>query len=291
MAIADTVKEFIINGVSSLDDSVTQISNILKTDVFATYWNGSGGEINPFGTIINSFYPCTLNLAYTIIAAFFFVDFIKTTMKMDIMRVEYGLTCFFKFVFARVAIEASTRLMAAFLATATSWINYAMSINVSNSSDTFSHICSTAITTIWEDLETIEAVLMFGIMLIPILFIKIVGVVGIVLAYTRHFELTMYHCIFPLPCAGIVLDDSRMTKRFFLSYFATALQGVFMILTIKIYEAMLTASFSNLISNAAGDTNISQIMNMGFNMMIASMVLLTGLMKSGRWAEKVLDVG
>jgi len=118
---------------------------------------------------------------------------------------------------------------------------------------------------------------------ISFLVIWLAGLIIIVMAYARAFELLIYIAVAPLPCAFVPLEHSRITKKFFLSFAGVVLQGLFIILSIKLYQAICVSAIIPAV-NAA--TELSEI---SFNMLLGSIVLVMAVIKSGSFAKSLMD--
>ncbi|WP_298203017.1 hypothetical protein [Desulfosporosinus sp.] len=97
------------------------------------------------------------------------------------------------------------------------------------------------------------------------------------------FELLIYVAIAPLPCAFLPMEDSRIPKKYFLSFAAVCLQGLFIIISIKLYQAICV---DTLIPAVQSSTALSDI---AFNMLLGALVLVMAVVKSGTWAKSILD--
>ena len=200
------------------------------------------------------------------------------TAKMDVLKWEYLLRVIFKLIFAKVAIDMSFSLLSAIYATGAEWIQGAGTTG----SDLGSSV-GAALTTILTGMTWYEALGLVCTMGISFLVIWIAGLVIIVMAYARSFELLIYIAAAPLPCAFMPLEQSRITKKFFLSFAGVVLQGLFIILSIKLYQAICVSA---IIPAVQSSTELSDI---SFNMLLGAIVLVMAVIKSGSIAKSILD--
>ena len=133
--------------------------------------------------------------------------------------------------------------------------------------------------------------------MIPLMAVKLCGLLVQVMAYGRMFELYCLLCISPLPCAFYPLGDgsgggfSRITRKFLLNFVGVCLQGVMIIVCIKIFNIIMVSAVDNMsggVGLGSGDaaTNIS---NLCYSMLLGGIVLVMSCAKSGQWAKSVLD--
>lgn len=271
------MKEVILNYIKTVlenyDFWINSVVTVLTEDFFQ-----NGNEWYDFGkSVAELIKPAALS----IVGMCFFIDFLKMTMNQNILKWEYMLKCFFKLCFAKVCIDISYEVLSAIYATSASWIR-----KISTSGGGIGNLTYQQIK---DELNSYGTMGMIGvavtcaIMFIAIMFIAILIKV---IAYARKFEIIMYLAISPLPCAFLPLEEgssSRIPRKFFMSFAGVCIQGLFIIISIKLYEVLCTTEITEVI-NAGGSmfTIISQ-------MLLASLVLLMAVFKSSTWAKNILD--
>lgn len=265
-------RDFIINWVLSMisgfDGNVQKAVDVLTRDIF-------GGSLYTMAVGISN---VVTPIALTIITIIFLVEFLKITIKMDVLKYEWALRVFFKLVFAKVAIDVSFTLLSAIYATGAEWITAAGGVN-----STLGATAGTAITLATTTMTWYDALGLVATMALPLLAINISGVIVIVIAYARMFELLVYLSVAPLPCAFLPMEDSRIPKKFFLSFAGVCLQGLFIIISIKLYQAVCDDTIVAAVNASASFSDIS------FNMLLGALVLVMAVVKSGSWAKSILD--
>lgn len=271
----DGIIDFFKNSFLSLDSDISNITGILQEDWFSSgnLWYDFAMNIQ---TIINP-------IALIIVAICFLVEFLKITIQMDILKWEYALKCFFKLVFAKVCIELSTYVLGAIYTTSAEWIGSVGAGTVSIGQNVWSQIES--------DVSSAGLLEIIGIFLssgIIFLAINIIVIVIQVMAYARKFEICILLSIAPLPCAFLPLEDggaSRIPKKYILIFASSCLAGLFMIMSVRLYA---------LLVNEAIMAQIGTLTDFGSKVgkvLLATLVLVMAIIKSGGWASKVLDVG
>lgn len=270
----DFIKDWISNNLNSLDSNIANVVSILAQN----FW-GSGNAWYDFAKAISTIIE---PISLTIITVCFLIEFLKTTIQMDILKWEYGLKCFFKFVFAKVCIDVSFTLLGAIYATGAEWI-----ASVGTSASTIGSTAWSAIETEIDGygfMEILGLVVSMGLIFMAI---WIVSLIVQVVAYARKFELVIYLAVAPLPCAFLPLEDggaSRIPKKYIMNFASVCLQGLFIIMSIKLYGMLCNEEIQATIT-AGG--NVGSIAG---QLLIASLVLVMAVIKSSSWAKSVLDV-
>ena len=107
-----------------------------------------------------------------------------------------------------------------------------------------------------------------------------------VIAYARKFELIMYLAVAPLPCAFLPLDDhemSRIPKKYVSAFAGVCLQGVFMVMSLRLYSMLCQDVIGQAIANG---TYVGGIVG---ELFVGSCVLMMAIMKSSSWAKSILN--
>lgn len=269
----DVCLSFINYILDTFDSLVGQVLAILSYDCFSSGDSYVGGMY----TLAQSVKSIVMPIALIIITIIFLIEFLKITIQMDILKWEYGLKVFFKFVFAKVAIDVSATLMSAIYATASEWIS-----GVGSSSSTLG---ATAGVLIKNEIQSYGTLKCLGLMLsASVMFLVVIAsaIIMNVIAYARVFEIMVYISVSPLPCAFLPAERSRITVKFFCGFAGVCLQGVFMAISIKMYVMLCNTILTNI---AAG----SSVWNVIYNLVIGSVVCLMAVIKSGQWANKIFD--
>ena len=268
-AIRDTIVEFIFYALGYFDWAIEQVSDVLTLNIF------NGGLVILAQGIANVIKP----IAYTIISICFLIEFIKITAEMNILKWEYGVRVLIKFVFAKVAIDLSSELLTAIYTTGADLI-----ITIGNDPNgALGNAVSGAIEAEVNNMSWMQAMGIMTTIVLPIMAIMVIALIVLVMAYARIFELSIYIAIAPIPCAFLPVDGSRITKKFFFSFAAVVLQGVFMVIILQLYKTLCITVFIPLIV-VPGIINTAPM-----NMLFGSLLLVLTIMKSGTWAKQILD--
>lgn len=271
----DALVEWIKNCFMSMDADIAGVTTILQED-----WFRPGNLWYQFGRGVQGI---VTPIALTIVSICFLIEFLKITIQMDILKWEYALKCFFKLVFAKVCIDLSTDVLSAIYATCAEWINSVGTGSVAIGSLVWGEIK--------DSVENASLLGIIGIFLssgIIFLAIKIITIVINVMAYARKFEICILMAVAPIPCAFLPLEDggaSRIPKKYILNFASSCLAGLFMIMSIRLYSILVENTLK---------TQILLLTDFGAQVgqvLLATLVLVMAIIKSGSWASKVLDAG
>ena len=126
--------------------------------------------------------------------------------------------------------------------------------------------------------------------------VKICGLLIQVIAFGRMFELYVLLAVSPLPCAFFPLGDgsgggmSRITQKFFKNFIAVCLQGVMIIVSIRIFYMIVGTALTALITAAtAGSDPTTVVTDLCYTMLLAGIVLVMAVAKCGTWAKSIMD--
>jgi ABC-type nickel/cobalt efflux system permease component RcnA len=76
--------------------------------------------------------------------------------------------------------------------------------------------------------------------------------------------------------------SNRITKKFFLSFAAVSIQGVFLVLILKLFTTFITDKMNEV-------TQSTDMLELGMKLLFAALVLMICVNKSGSWSRSLLD--
>lgn len=269
----DFIDDWIKDILLSIDGDIENVVTILKDD-----WFNPSNDIYVYDFIMGV-QDIITPIALIIITICFLIEFLKITIQMDILKWEYGLKCFFKLAFAKVCIEGSTLFLGAIYSTATEWAS-----NIGTTSVTLGSDMWALMEPMLADLDgwsKLGVVMSSGITLTALsLSVLIIEV----MAYARNFEISLLLAVAPLPCAFLPLEDggmSRIPVKYVLSFASTCLAGVFMIMSVRLYGVIALKIVEGAVSRGLN--------GMLGRVLLATLVLVMAIVKSGGWASKVFE--
>lgn len=276
------IKNLIIDSFKGFDSMIIGAQNVL-TQTNDSVWD----NILQLSNILKPF-------CYTIIGICLLIEIAQVASKVDVMKWEHGLKVLVKMVLAKVCIDIAPVFLKACYMQAALWIS---SIGAGSNAN-LGTIAGQAIEPHLNELGGIfDQILLIAILGIVILAIKICGMLVTCVAYGRMFEIYVYLAVSPLPCAFFPLGDgsgggfSRVTGRFFKSFAAVCLQGVMIVVCMKIFNVIMSNAFIEMIQAAASGNSegAAVIADLNFTMLMAAVVLLMSVFKCGTWAKSILD--
>jgi len=258
--------------LESLDSSVNNARRVLTDSVF------TGDMYSLVELIRTGIRP----IAITILSLCFVIEFLKVTINAEILKWETGVKVAAKLVLAYVALDISSQLMEAIYATGADLMS-----RVSVAESSMGTLVKDELRAALEGLGILEAIGMLATLGIAFLIVWLAGIVIMVMAYARSIELLIHIAIAPIPCAFLLLEDhhgSRLFWKFIMSFAANCLQGFFIVLSIALYNVLVTEIFEAATADGAELPAITG------SLLLGAVVLVTCVVKSGSIAKQILDV-
>jgi len=280
-AIRDLLASLIANALNSFDAMMANAVSVL------------GGGMASWGTIVAFSTAVIRPFALIIIGICLLIEIGQVAAKVDLVKWEHGLKLCVKMVLAVVAIDIAPVFLEACYAQAAEWITAAGSFGGGSS---FGGDISTVVEPLVRDVRGIWATLgLFMTTAILFMAIQLCGLLIAVIAFARMFELYVYLAVAPLPMAFFPLGDgsgggfSRITAKFLRAFAAICLQGVLMLICIRIFGVIMFDVMNDAIIASAGLDASVQVNELMYTMLLGSIVLVMSVVKSGSWAKSILD--
>ena len=282
-ALKEMLLDMILSALNGFDSMVADAQNVLTAPVDSVW--------NSVLTLANVLKP----FCYTIIGICLLIEMANVMMKVDLLKWEHGLKMAVKMVLAKVCIDVAPTFLRACYAQATDWIQ---SVSTQGADANLGSSLSPQMEGLMDNISGLGSVLgLFASLIIVVISIKICGLLVQVVAYGRMFELYVYLAVSPLPCAFFPLGDgngggfSRITGKFFKSFAAVCLQGVMMILCMRIFNMIIGNAFNELINDAinSGAGEAVVVSDLCYTMLLGAIVLVMSVFKCGGWAKNILD--
>lgn len=229
---------------------------------------------------------------YTIIGICLLIEIAQVAAKVDIIKWEHGLKVCVKMVLAKVCIDIAPTFLQACYAQAQDWIT-----GLASGGSTLGTTTIKYLKPLISNIDGMGNILgMFLSSFIVLLAIKICGLMVQVIAYGRMFELYVYLVVSPLPCAFMPLGHgdgggvNRITSKFFKSFIAVCLQGVMMVVVIRVFDVVMGQTILATLQAAAGNSDPNAaITDLIYTMLLGAIALVMAITKSGSWAKGILD--
>ena len=285
----DGLKETLLNLIKSamngFDSTVSSAQDVLTGGLFDT--NAVWSSVLALSNALKPF-------CYVVIGICLLIEIAQVAAKVDIIKWEHGLKLCVKMVFAKLCIDIAPTFLRACYNQASLWIASAMTAgsytNLGSLMTTEVETQISSISGIWSVIGLLASCLLLSMA------VKICGLLIQVIAFGRMFELYVLLAVSPLPCAFFPLGDgsgggmSRITQKFFKNFIAVCLQGVMIIVSIRIFYMIVGTALTALITAAtAGSDPTTVVTDLCYTMLLAGLVLVMAVAKCGTWAKSIMD--
>lgn len=285
----DGLKETLLNLIKSamngFDSTVSSAQDVLTGGLFDT--NAVWSSVLALSNALKPF-------CYVVIGICLLIEIAQVAAKVDIIKWEHGLKLCVKMVFAKLCIDVAPTFLRACYNQASLWISSAMSVggytNLGSLMTTEVETQISSISGIWSVIGLLASCLLLSMA------VKICGLLIQVIAFGRMFELYVLLAVSPLPCAFFPLGDgsgggmSRITQKFFKNFIAVCLQGVMIIINIRIFYMIVGTTLTSLITSASGGSDPTTVVtDLCYVMLLAGIVLVMAVAKCGSWAKSIMD--
>ena len=252
-----------------------------------------GGGLDSWGAVANFAQAVLRPFCLIVIGICLLIELGQVSSKVDIIKWEHGLKISVKMVLSVLLLDIAPLFLEACYAQAASWITAGTAFGGGSS---FGSTINAEIVEIVSGVSGLWANIgLFLSVIILILAIQLCGLVIAAIAFGRMFELYVYIAVSPLPCAFFPLGDgtgggfSRITAKFLRSFAAVCLQGVMMIICMRIFGMIMTNVIADSITASAGLEDSVRVSELCYTMLLGAIVLVMSVIKCGSWAKSILD--
>lgn len=283
--LKETLLNLIRSAMNGFDSTVSSAQDVLTGGLFDT--NAVWSSVLALSNALKPF-------CYVVIGICLLIEIAQVAAKVDIIKWEHGLKLCVKMVFAKLCIDIAPTFLRACYNQASLWISSAMSVggytNLGSLMTTEVETQISSISGIWSVIGLLASCLLLSMA------VKICGLLIQVIAFGRMFELYVLLAVSPLPCAFFPLGDgsgggmSRITQKFFKNFIAVCLQGVMIIISIRIFYMIVGTALTSLITSASGGSDPTTVVtDLCYVMLLAGIVLVMAVAKCGSWAKSIMD--
>ncbi|WP_324825136.1 hypothetical protein [Sinanaerobacter sp. ZZT-01] len=227
---------------------------------------------------IENVFNVLLPVGYSVATIFILMTFVNQAMLFKLNNYERIVKLFLVFTIGKVILENSFDLMGWLYSETANLMLQAGKItpmeNLVDMNELEAHM---------SQMNRLDRFIFWTQSLPTTAIVSLINTTVNVFAYGRLIELYVYMALAPLPLSTAVSEDHRsIAKSFFQSYIGVCIQGFIMLLCCIIYTG-LAIEFKDPTQNAS--------MMGGFGgYLLASMVLLLVLAKSGNWAKEIVGL-
>ena len=283
--LKETLLNLIISAMNGFDSTVSSAQDVLTGGLFDS--NAVWSSVLALSNALKPF-------CYVVIGICLLIEIAQVAAKVDIIKWEHGLKLCVKMVFAKLCIDIAPTFLRACYNQASLWISSAMSVggytNLGNLMTDKVETQISSVSGIWSVIGLLASCLLLSMA------VKICGLLIQVIAFGRMFELYVLLAVSPLPCAFFPLGDgsgggmSRITQKFFKNFIAVCLQGVMIIISIRIFYMIVGTALTSLITSASGGSDPATVVTeLCYVMLLAGIVLVMAVAKCGSWAKSIMD--
>lgn len=269
------MEEFIAEWVGGIlidfQQSIQSIAGLLGQDLTANtnMWD-------MVGTVQGIVKP----ICYTIMVIFFLIEFLKMSMKIDMLKWEYLFKVMAKFVIAKACIDFGPQLMEAIYATVAEWITDF------GSSTYDASMYNDFITDIKHELDEMGFWSMIGFAvtsIIPCIVIVVCTFVVKVVAYGRLIEIYILLACMPIPFSFLLEGErqANITKKYILNFAGVCLQGLLIVISCSLFQYLM--------ADVIADGSVSGAVDLLFTMVLCAAVMVLAVSKSGQWGKQLLN--
>lgn len=287
-AIINLLSSLIMDVIDSIDTMIVNATGILRG---GGLWGNAWNDILQWIEKANIKKFCNIVIALCLL-----IEIAQVAAKVDTIKWEHGLKLCVKAALARVAMDVAPDFLRACYNQASIWINglWAAGSSIKPDQNTL-NLLDTALNKVD---GLFAAIGLLATCLLAILAIKICGLLVMVIAYGRMFEIYVYLLISPLPFAFFPLGNgngdgiSRITQRFVKSFIAVCLQGVMILCCMRIFDTLMQNSFNSILLSSITGSNGSAsvaVNNFCFSLLMGCIVLVMSISRCGTWAKGIID--
>lgn len=281
-AIKSLIQSLLLNAMISFDSMATDACEILSGGVTDSLWTTVSGYTAVFTPFCN-----------IIIGICILLELASVASKVDLIKWEHGLKCCVKMCLAKVCIETAPTFLRACYNQCVLFIEAFGTTATVNLSDTVTPNIDTALSGV-DSLFGAIGLLCTSIILI--MGIKICGLLVMVMAYGRVFEILIYFLVSPVPVAFACYSGggngiARITMKFIKGFIAVCLSGVMMYMCIVLFGTIVDTAFTDLVADsvASGSVGSALVSDLCYDMILFTIVLVMAVTKCGGWAKQLMD--
>ena len=249
-----------------------------SSNVFANTW----GYVTEWSKML-------LPFCFVILGICLLLELAQAAAKVDTLRFETAIKVGVKLVLARLCIDiVPTFLMACYQQVAV-WITGLADLADGFPEGGLEAIAKQYLKPYFDNLGFFAGLGMSIGTQIMAVAMMISGFIIYIMALARMVEILVYVFISPIPCAMLPLSNggdgfSRITGKFLRSFAAACLQGLIMIVCLRLHGIIMMQILSNGLSNP--EPNILGLMTL---LLLFSVALVMAVSKAGSWAKIALD--
>jgi len=249
--LRDAILTLLKSALISFDQMFTSVIEILT--LRTTDAAGNTVPKMDLEKILQEVFKISENLSgfcLTIAGICLLIELVQILTKVDVIKWEHGLKVCVKMALSVTFIHNAQYLLLAFYYQSVVWIDsisVPTTFNIGDDASKDLELFIGAISGMWEILG------LFMTCLVLVLAIKACGIIVQVIAFMRMFEILIMIAVSPVPFAFFPLGNgdgsgfSRITAKFLRSFAGVCLQGVMMIVCLKVFDVVIGTALNESI--------------------------------------------
>jgi hypothetical protein len=230
--------------------------------------------------------------AMLIIGICLLIEIAQVLTKVDMVKWEHGIKLGFKMAMSVALLNILPTFLRACYLQAVAWINAVVGLGGIGLGVDF----QSDLTELIDGVSGLGTVLgLFVSTIVLVLAIQVCGIIIMAIAFGRMFEIYVYLAVSPIPAAFFPIGDgsgggfSRITMKFLRSFAAVCLQGVMMMICMRLFSILLSDILTDVILTYVDTGESAGVTQIMFTFLLGSIALVMSVIKSGGWAKSILD--
>lgn len=269
----DIIANWIASVLSMFMGSVQSITSVLGQNL--------QNNVNMWG-MVTSVQGIIKPVCYTILCIFFLVDFLKTSIKIDMIKWEDIFKSLIKFAVAKGAIDFAPLVFDAIYSQIALWTTQYGSVAYDPS---FMLTIADNINKALDEMGFWQVIGFAITSIIPAIVLLACSFIVKVIAYGRLIEIYVLLAFMSIPCA-LILDSeggTNATKKYILNFAGVCLQGFLIVVACSLYQFLMA---DVLVGQTSGVTDAGDLL---FTMVLGAVVMVLAVIKCGQWGKQILN--
>lgn len=271
--VADWVTGVLYDFQQSIEGVAELLAQSLTTD--------ANGNTRAMWTFVETVHGILNPVCYTIMVIFFLIEFLKLSMKIDMMKWEYIFKVLIKFVVAKACVDFGGTLLDAIYSTCAEWI---VSLGDSAYDPAIYETITEKINLGIADMGFWDTIGFVITSILPCIVLIVCGWVVKAIAYGRLIEIYILLACMPISFAFILDGEghSNITKKYVLNFIGVCLQGLLMIIACSLFQYIMA-------DNITAMSNTDSVTELIMSMVFSGIILVLSISKCGQWGKQLVN--
>lgn len=224
---------------------------------------------------------------YTIISIFFLVEFLKMSLRMDVIKWEFLFKILIKFAIAKSCIDFAPKIFEAIYSTIAEWIQ---TFGTGAYDESFYADIADKLNDVLLNMGFWEMIGFAVTCIIPCLVLLVCSFIIKVIAYGRMIELYILLAVMPIPFSMILDGEghSNSTKKYLLNFAGVCLQGFLIVIACSLYQYFMSDIITKQYNEIMAGSNASAT-DLLFTLVLGAIVMVLAVTKCSQWGKQALN--